>query len=152
MKKELVALEPELKKKSEDTQQLMERLVVDQEQADAVSSLLIPVVWIVTTACLLRSGIEPRTPICLSVMGNGENRRIEECISVYECMSEIVYTLPSQEQKKTVNSDLSSNDRQWKMTGSVSTLPRVRNSIHTHCPLRSRTELRFLICPEMMGK
>ena len=42
MKKELVALEPELKKKSEDTQQLMERLVVDQEQADAVSSLLIP--------------------------------------------------------------------------------------------------------------
>ena len=37
MKKELVALEPELKKKSEDTQQLMERLVVDQEQADAVS-------------------------------------------------------------------------------------------------------------------
>lgn len=42
MKKELVALEPELKKKSEDTQQLMERLVVDQEQADAVSSLLTP--------------------------------------------------------------------------------------------------------------
>ena len=40
MKKELVALEPELKQKSEDTQKLMERLVVDQEQADAVSYLL----------------------------------------------------------------------------------------------------------------
>jgi len=36
MKKELVALEPELKKKSEDTNNLMERLVVDQEQADKV--------------------------------------------------------------------------------------------------------------------
>lgn len=37
MKKELVALEPELKKRSEDTNLLMERLVVDQEKADAVS-------------------------------------------------------------------------------------------------------------------
>lgn len=36
MKQELVALEPQLKKRSEDTNQLMERLVVDQEQADAV--------------------------------------------------------------------------------------------------------------------
>ena len=36
MKQELVALEPELKKRSEDTNALMERLVVDQEQADAV--------------------------------------------------------------------------------------------------------------------
>ena len=36
MKKELVALEPELKKKSEDTNVLMERLVVDQEKADQV--------------------------------------------------------------------------------------------------------------------
>ena len=40
MKQELVALEPELKKRSEDTNNLMERLVVDQEQADAVGSLL----------------------------------------------------------------------------------------------------------------
>ena len=39
MKQELVALEPELKKRSEDTNALMERLVVDQEQADAVCSL-----------------------------------------------------------------------------------------------------------------
>ena len=36
MKKELVALEPELKKKSEDTNNLMEKLVVDQEEADKV--------------------------------------------------------------------------------------------------------------------
>lgn len=36
MKKELIALEPELKKKSEDTNNLMERLVVDQEAADKV--------------------------------------------------------------------------------------------------------------------
>ena len=36
MKKELVALEPELKKKSEDTNILMEKLVVDQEKADQV--------------------------------------------------------------------------------------------------------------------
>ena len=39
MKEQLVALEPELKKKSADTNALMERLVVDQEKADAVSSL-----------------------------------------------------------------------------------------------------------------
>ena len=38
MKKELVALEPELKQKSEDTEKLMEKLAVDQEKADAVSS------------------------------------------------------------------------------------------------------------------
>ena len=37
MKKELVALEPELKKKSADTEKLMEKLSVDQEKADAVS-------------------------------------------------------------------------------------------------------------------
>jgi len=36
MKVELVALEPELKQKSEDTEVLMEKLAVDQEQADAV--------------------------------------------------------------------------------------------------------------------
>ena len=37
MQTELVALEPELKKKSKDTEVLMEKLVVDQEKADAVS-------------------------------------------------------------------------------------------------------------------
>jgi len=37
MKIELVALEPELKKKSEDTNNLMEKLVVDQEKADQVT-------------------------------------------------------------------------------------------------------------------
>ena len=37
MKKELVALEPELKQKSVDTEKLMDRLAVDQEKADAVS-------------------------------------------------------------------------------------------------------------------
>lgn len=37
MQIELVALEPELKKKSADTEALMERLAVDQEKADAVS-------------------------------------------------------------------------------------------------------------------
>lgn len=42
MKKELIALEPELKKKSEDTNNLMERLVVDQEAADKVR-----VTWLV---------------------------------------------------------------------------------------------------------
>ena len=36
MKKELTALEPELKQKSKDTEALMERLSVDQEKADAV--------------------------------------------------------------------------------------------------------------------
>lgn len=36
MKKELVALEPELKKRSEDTNILMEKLVVDQDKADQV--------------------------------------------------------------------------------------------------------------------
>ncbi|XP_041356323.1 dynein heavy chain 6, axonemal-like isoform X2 [Gigantopelta aegis] len=40
MKKELVALEPELKKKSVDTNALMERLVVDQEKADAVRKVV----------------------------------------------------------------------------------------------------------------
>ncbi|XP_046331899.2 dynein axonemal heavy chain 6-like [Haliotis rufescens] len=40
MKIELVALEPELKKKSEDTNALMERLVVDQEKADAVRKVV----------------------------------------------------------------------------------------------------------------
>lgn len=42
MKKELVELEPVLKKKSEDTNALMERLVVDQEKADAVSYKVLP--------------------------------------------------------------------------------------------------------------
>ena len=36
MKVELVALEPELKQKSEDTEVLMDKLAVDQLQADAV--------------------------------------------------------------------------------------------------------------------
>jgi len=40
MKKELVALEPELKKRSEDTNNLMEKLVVDQEKADQVRSVV----------------------------------------------------------------------------------------------------------------
>ena len=42
MKKELVALEPELKQRSENTNSLMERLVVDQEKADAVCIALCP--------------------------------------------------------------------------------------------------------------
>ena len=42
MKKELVALEPELKQRSENTNSLMERLVVDQEKADAVCISLCP--------------------------------------------------------------------------------------------------------------
>ena len=37
MQIELVALEPELVKKSADTEALMEKLAVDQEKADAVS-------------------------------------------------------------------------------------------------------------------
>ncbi|KAH3860157.1 hypothetical protein DPMN_023048 [Dreissena polymorpha] len=40
MKKELVALEPELKKRSEDTNTLMEKLVVDQEKADQVRKVV----------------------------------------------------------------------------------------------------------------
>jgi len=36
MKVELVALEPELKQKSEDTELLMDKLAVDQMQADSV--------------------------------------------------------------------------------------------------------------------
>ena len=73
---------------------------------------------------------------------------------MYECMSEIVlYTLPSQEQNKTVNSDLSSSDRQRKMgvSGRVYQPSLVSEIVYTHCPLRSRTKPRILICPEMMG-
>ncbi|BFZ25685.1 hypothetical protein BsWGS_28724 [Bradybaena similaris] len=40
MKKELIALEPELKKKSVDTQKLMEDLMVDQEKADQVRKVV----------------------------------------------------------------------------------------------------------------
>ncbi|XP_074661680.1 dynein axonemal heavy chain 6-like [Tubulanus polymorphus] len=40
MEVELVALEPELKKKSADTEALMEKLVVDQEKADAVRKVV----------------------------------------------------------------------------------------------------------------
>ena len=40
MQIELTALEPELKKKSEDTAKLMERLAVDQEKADAVRKVV----------------------------------------------------------------------------------------------------------------
>lgn len=40
MQVELVALEPELKKKSTDTEALMERLVVDQEKADQVKNVV----------------------------------------------------------------------------------------------------------------
>jgi dynein heavy chain, axonemal len=36
MQKELVALEPQLKKKSDETAKLMETLAVDQEKADEV--------------------------------------------------------------------------------------------------------------------
>lgn len=42
MKKELVALEPELKQKSADTANLMERLKVDQALADEVSMGYLP--------------------------------------------------------------------------------------------------------------
>lgn len=38
MEVELTALEPELKKKSADTEVLMEKLAVDQEKADQVKS------------------------------------------------------------------------------------------------------------------
>ena len=41
MKIELTALEPELKRKSEDTAKLMERLAVDQEKADAVKRVVL---------------------------------------------------------------------------------------------------------------
>lgn len=41
MKIELTALEPELKRKSEDTAKLMERLAVDQEKADAVKKVVL---------------------------------------------------------------------------------------------------------------
>ncbi|CAD5112359.1 DgyrCDS1592 [Dimorphilus gyrociliatus] len=40
MEKELVELEPELKKKSADTETLMEKLVVDQEKADTVRKVV----------------------------------------------------------------------------------------------------------------
>lgn len=36
MQEELTALEPELKKKSVETEELMEKLAVDQEKADQV--------------------------------------------------------------------------------------------------------------------
>lgn len=41
MQKELKALEPELKTKSEKTAKLMEKLVVDQEKADAVRKVVL---------------------------------------------------------------------------------------------------------------
>ena len=37
MQEELTALEPELKRKSKETEELMKRLAVDQEQANEVS-------------------------------------------------------------------------------------------------------------------
>jgi len=40
MQEELTALEPELKKKSVETEELMEKLTVDQEKADQVSDIL----------------------------------------------------------------------------------------------------------------
>ncbi|CAG5121595.1 unnamed protein product, partial [Candidula unifasciata] len=40
MKKELIALEPELKKKSADTEKLMKDLIVDQEKADQVRKVV----------------------------------------------------------------------------------------------------------------
>ena len=40
LKISLTALEPELKKKSADTEKLMEQLAVDQEKADQVMSLM----------------------------------------------------------------------------------------------------------------
>jgi dynein heavy chain len=40
MKKELTALEPELRKKNADTDALMERLAVDQEKADSVRKVV----------------------------------------------------------------------------------------------------------------
>jgi hypothetical protein len=40
MKLDLIALEPELKQKSEETKALMEKLSVDQEKADAVNGIL----------------------------------------------------------------------------------------------------------------
>lgn len=52
MQIELVALEPELKKKSEDTAALMERLAVDQEKADAVRDF-IPV-FVITMALTIQ--------------------------------------------------------------------------------------------------
>jgi len=42
MKVELVALEPELKQKSEDTELLMDKLAVDQMQADSVRPAAFP--------------------------------------------------------------------------------------------------------------
>ena len=41
MQVELKALEPELKRKSEDTAKLMEKLAVDQEKADAVRKVVL---------------------------------------------------------------------------------------------------------------
>lgn len=41
MQTELKALEPELKKKSEDTAKLMEKLAIDQEKADAVRKVVL---------------------------------------------------------------------------------------------------------------
>lgn len=41
MQAELKALEPELKKKSEDTAKLMDKLVIDQEKADAVRKVVL---------------------------------------------------------------------------------------------------------------
>lgn len=41
MQVELTALEPELKKKSEDTAKLMEKLAVDQEKADSVRKVVL---------------------------------------------------------------------------------------------------------------
>lgn len=41
MQVELTALEPELKKRSEDTAKLMEKLAIDQEKADAVRKVVL---------------------------------------------------------------------------------------------------------------
>ena len=51
MQVELTALEPQLKKKSAETDALMEKLVVDQEEADKVSlygAFSLPLIWVIS--------------------------------------------------------------------------------------------------------
>jgi len=56
MQLELVALEPQLKKKSDETAKLMETLAIDQEKADEVEQIFkinfnIKIIFLIGTSC-----------------------------------------------------------------------------------------------------
>lgn len=66
-KVELVALEPQLKQKSLDTEKLMEKLQVDQEEADKVKSFILDKsILVAYLNLLLRNGLIYIEPILVN--------------------------------------------------------------------------------------